>query len=375
MAGMHLRQTVGWRSPPSASPVTSPERRPSASPQSVGDDDGDPLSLMMGEILREFAADGILITQQEEHGESLVLFSEGACEPENDAFHGDADALSAWQVMPGDVSAAMLTTRMPASGGTITVRTVFRRVSDATKAQARVVSARLQPLLQPFARAWRQQHRIQARVRALTHAIDRTDIGVVLIDAAGVPAFVNAAARALIAAGDGLRMRGTMLVGATLADTLRLHAAVEHVVNAAGGDNPEPVVALPRANRRPLMAAVVAGGADRSGRSATTGEEPAAILYLFDPEEDLATLVEPACKLYGLSPVETRLTCLLADGRSLSDAAQAMRVREMTARSYLKQIFLKTATNRQAELVWLMLKSTIRTRRANAPGTTLAALV
>ncbi|MGJ3626992.1 helix-turn-helix transcriptional regulator [Sphingomonas sp. MMS24-JH45] len=93
-------------------------------------------------------------------------------------------------------------------------------------------------------------------------------------------------------------------------------------------------MALPRADRRPLMAAVGSGEGEAAGADA-----PAAMLYLFDPEQDLAAVIAPACKLYGLSPEECGSPCLLADGMSLADAAQAMHVREMTARSYLKQIF------------------------------------
>ncbi|NJR79523.1 helix-turn-helix transcriptional regulator [Sphingomonas corticis] len=343
-----------------------------STPAPPAEDDDDHLSVMMSEILRDFSADGILITQRGERGEAVVLFSDGACDAARDASLGEAGAGPEWLALAGEAGAAMLTTSVPASGGTITVRTVFRRFSETTRAQARVASARLQPLLQPFARAWWQRRRAQARVRALTRAIDRADIGVVLVDARGMPTFANAAARALIAQGDGLRMRGAMLGGATLADTLKLHAAVEHVISAEVPDAAAPVVALPRTARRPLMAAVVAA---QAAGVADDADAPAAIVYLFDPEEDLAALIEPACKLYGLSPVETRLTCLLADGVSLAAAAAAMRVREMTARSYLKQIFLKTDTNRQAELVWLMLKSTVRTRGAGAAGAMAATLV
>jgi DNA-binding CsgD family transcriptional regulator len=90
-------------------------------------------------------------------------------------------------------------------------------------------------------------------------------------------------------------------------------------------------------------------------------EGAAAAIYLFDPGQDLQLRLEPACRFYGLSPVETRLACCLAEGGSVVEAAERIRVREQTARSYLKQIFIKTATNRQAELVSLLLKSCIRT--------------
>ncbi|MGJ3626993.1 hypothetical protein AB5I41_08920 [Sphingomonas sp. MMS24-JH45] len=45
---------------------------------SILDELDDPLTTMMAEILRDFAADGILITQQDEQGASVVLFREGA---------------------------------------------------------------------------------------------------------------------------------------------------------------------------------------------------------------------------------------------------------------------------------------------------------
>ena len=316
-------------------------------PPSANEDD-DPLATMMGEIVREFGADGVLITQHAERGDTVELFADGACEP--------ARAHAVRAGIGDDDAATILTTEVPANGGTITVRTVFHRLSETGRARVRVASARLLPLLSPFARLWWQRRGAQARVGALTQAIERADIGVLLVDGRGQPTFTNAAARALLAEADGVRMTGAMLGGNTLADTLRLQAAVEHVITAGTADAAAPVVALPRSDRRPLMAAVMAQGTGVAG----------AIVYLFDPEQDLCTLIEPACKLYGLSPVETRLTCLLADGMSLAEAAETMRVREMTARSYLKQVFLKTDTNRQAELVWLMLKSTVRTRAVRA---------
>jgi DNA-binding CsgD family transcriptional regulator len=55
---------------------------------------------------------------------------------------------------------------------------------------------------------------------------------------------------------------------------------------------------------------------------------------------------------------------MLAIGKSLQEAAEAMRIKDQTARSYLKQIFLKTDTKRQAELVRLMLTSHLRIERS-----------
>ena len=109
------------------------------------------------------------------------------------------------------------------------------------------------------------------------------------------------------------------------------------------------------------MAAVVpSDGVD------VAGTECAAVLYVVDPDQDLKTLIEPICGFYRLSPKETRLACALARGRSLAEAAEELHLREQTARTYLKQIFLKTDTNRQVELVRLLLLSAVRTS-SNAP--------
>ena len=59
--------------------------------------------------------------------------------------------------------------------------------------------------------------------------------------------------------------------------------------------------------------------------------------------------------LYGLTQAEVKLVELLCDGWSLEEAATQRGVTMNTARSQLKQIFFKTGTGRQSELVRLVL--------------------
>ena len=54
---------------------------------------------------------------------------------------------------------------------------------------------------------------------------------------------------------------------------------------------------------------------------------------------------------FGLSPAEARLAALLFAGASLQSCAKALGIKYETARSYLKSVFQKTGTHRQAELV------------------------
>jgi DNA-binding CsgD family transcriptional regulator len=54
---------------------------------------------------------------------------------------------------------------------------------------------------------------------------------------------------------------------------------------------------------------------------------------------------------FGLTPAQARLVIHLTAGKSLRSSAEALGVKYETVRSYLKSVFEKTGTHRQAELV------------------------
>ncbi|GJD56248.1 hypothetical protein MTDSW087_05666 [Methylobacterium dankookense] len=59
-------------------------------------------------------------------------------------------------------------------------------------------------------------------------------------------------------------------------------------------------------------------------------------------------------RIFRLTPTESRLATMLANGATLAEAAEAQDVSVATARTQLKAIFAKTHTHRQAELVMLI---------------------
>ena len=85
-----------------------------------------------------------------------------------------------------------------------------------------------------------------------------------------------------------------------------------------------------------------------------TEDRPVAIVFVGDP--DRTTEMDPAqiCQLYGLSRAEARVVALLASGYRLDLVAETLGVTYDTVRKHLKQVFSKTGTDRQAELVRLM---------------------
>jgi DNA-binding CsgD family transcriptional regulator len=63
--------------------------------------------------------------------------------------------------------------------------------------------------------------------------------------------------------------------------------------------------------------------------------------------------------LFDLSPAEAKLAIRLAAGQPLKDAASASDIKFSTARSYLEQIFRKTGTNQQSQLVALLKSASV----------------
>lgn len=225
--------------------------------------------------------------------------------------------------------------------------------------------AAAQPMLSIHFRLWLAEREHLHRMEGMAAALDATDFATYLIDAAGQILFANACGERLAEIGDGVRRAGAMLAATDVTDSVKLRVAIDHIVSLdRSGEAASPsatIVPLRRgANRRPLVAVVIAPETPPCGP-----DDPAAIVQIFNPEVEVADLLLPICQLYSLSPAETRLVALLVEGLSVGEAAVRMKVKVPTLRTYLKQIFAKTQTGRQSDLIRLMMGSMIRAR---SPG-------
>lgn len=87
----------------------------------------------------------------------------------------------------------------------------------------------------------------------------------------------------------------------------------------------------------------------------TFGLRPVVMLFFYHPAS--APPIDPSLLFaaFGLSPAECRLAMMLADGYSLKAIAEQHGTQHDTVRKQLRSIFQKTATNRQPELIRLLL--------------------
>ena len=216
---------------------------------------------------------------------------------------------------------------------------------------------KLRPALEAHFRLWQRQQLTTNRAAGLRNALNTIDGAVFVIDRSGKVRDANAAAEALIEQGDYLRRSDDTLAASDLADSIALQVAINDALTASVSSDPAtrrmPTLSL-RSSRhdRPLIVTVVP--CENSGHRDC---DAAALVYAIGPDTSFDAQAQAVCKLYGLSQVETRLALLIVGGASLQKAAIDLHIKEQTARSYLKQVFLKTDTRRQADLVRVILTS------------------
>lgn len=212
-------------------------------------------------------------------------------------------------------------------------------------------AALVQPLFPHLQRAVRlgmHTELLKTEVRSLRAAVDAVRVAVLVVDVDRRVLYANAAAAAVLRRDDGLREAGGKL---TCSDA-GLAAALATTV--AGREPGAPHVL--RIDRRGSSSpyGVVISPAHRGIREAVRHGEPAAMLYVFDPDADLAPPPEILRELFGLTATETQVALRLAAGRTLGEIATELGSSLPTVRTHLRQIFDKTATHRQADLVSLL---------------------
>ncbi len=81
---------------------------------------------------------------------------------------------------------------------------------------------------------------------------------------------------------------------------------------------------------------------------------PAAVLFVTDPDRDGRASTEALRRRFGLTRAEAAFLGEIVKGDGIQAAADRLGVSLATARTHLRHVFDKTGTQRQAELVGLM---------------------
>ncbi|MGH8599138.1 MAG: helix-turn-helix transcriptional regulator [Burkholderiales bacterium] len=191
---------------------------------------------------------------------------------------------------------------------------------------------------------------VAARREITEQALDRLACGIVLLDADNRLLYCNAAAETVLRRGDRLTLRNGRLTAISPSERGKLEALLHRFIN--GDDYPVPaaITLSAHASARTLK---LAASRFSIHRGLPASPERTTLLTIIDPSvtttrDDIAGILH---ERYRFTAAESRLAQTLLDGCSIRQAAERNGITYNTARGYLKILFHKTGTRRQAELV------------------------
>jgi len=190
----------------------------------------------------------------------------------------------------------------------------------------------------------------EAKESALVALLDRLSTALVLVDGTGRPVFANKAAERIAESGD-IELRCDGLAAATAHETRSLREAIA-AVSAATATESQNVCLDRAAGRLPLLATVLPFA--ELDVALPGCRAPRAAVFIAEPERAGAIDRQALSKLFGLTPRETDVAVLLAEGMSPERIAERLDLGRGTVGSHLKRAFDKTDTHSQAALAALV---------------------
>lgn len=183
-------------------------------------------------------------------------------------------------------------------------------------------------------------------------ALDSMPFAVFVVSINAEVLFMNTIAQSMSETKDCLSIgHDRVLRAANPAETQSLHIAI---ANVAANEAPTKGQALffePPHRDRPFYCAV------QPFQEAKGSAPMQAAVFITDPEKAPAVSPEILSGLFHLTSSESRLLAYLVASGKLEQAANDSGLTVSTARTYLKQIFSKTGTGRQGELIQMVLLS------------------
>jgi DNA-binding CsgD family transcriptional regulator len=204
---------------------------------------------------------------------------------------------------------------------------------------------------------------VLAVIETLYEFLDRSTAAIVLLDGQKRVVFANEHAAELHARADGVNICGSGIGLLRAHDNSRLQALIARAV--CGHEAPAPgrrrcgegggsMRALRSTGKRPY-GFLVMPLLPRERDPARTAFRPAVCIVIADPDGARTLPVERLQDAFELTEAEGRLAARLAAGEGLRSAAHSLGITYGTARARLAEIFQKTETRRQGELINLLL--------------------
>lgn len=208
----------------------------------------------------------------------------------------------------------------------------------------------LLPHLQRAIKLRQQFTELQRGQNFLAGGLDALAMPIFLFDEAGLVSQCNQSAETMLDSHRLIWIENGHLQTINRETNLKLNLEIYKAIEASRGSGGDlnSVVLLTRPGHLPLMLMMA------PMRLATHG---AALMFAFDPQASPSITTSLVRRLFGLTEAEAELSIALCCGKSLEEVAQTRGTSINTIKSQLKNVFQKTGTSRQIELVSLLLAS------------------
>ena len=212
---------------------------------------------------------------------------------------------------------------------------------------------RLTPHIRQFIRVRQALVRAQARDTTVTALLDNPRIGVVHLDRRGRILAANDRARGLLRHGEELSDADGVLQARAPDDQGRLARLVAEALPTSGAVPVSGSMQLGRVSGLPpFVVHIKPVGVPQPDYGA---RPVAALVLIVEPGRHPRLDSALVARTLRLTPAESQVAALLADGKTVRDIALATGRRESTIRSHVKHMFAKHGLSRQADLVRLVL--------------------
>jgi DNA-binding CsgD family transcriptional regulator len=195
---------------------------------------------------------------------------------------------------------------------------------------------------------------VLAVIETLYEFLDRSPVAIVLLDGQQRVVFANALAAALHARADGITIGGSGIGLLRAPDNARLQSLIARATACDSEAPARSMRALRSSGKRPY-GLLVAPLSRRDRDASQTAYRPAVCIVVADTDGARTLPVERLKEAFDLTEAEGRLAARLAAGEGLRSVAHALGITYGTARARLAEVFQKTETRRQGELINLLL--------------------
>lgn len=187
-------------------------------------------------------------------------------------------------------------------------------------------------------------------------ALERIETGLLVVDACCTVLYANRAAEQLLESSREIRTQAQRLRIDDPGLNNRLARLVREAVRTAAGEShlPGTAIAVARPGRLPVTLLVSPW---RATLAPADIAQPAAMIFIRDPEASGSATGQTLRELFGLTRAEAAIAVAIGEGQSLEHIATALGVGLGIVRTHLKKALDKTGTSRQAALAALVARS------------------